>query len=238
MLTIRALKETTNVDGKVKRFTSAQLITQHLASWKYARFEARIKTPKGAGFWPAFWMMPEANRYGGWPKDGEVDIMEMVTREPSVHIAVAHYYNYKVKDHRVRFFRRDHGRPLDEGFHTYRIDWTDNHMVWFIDGKPYFEASDWAHPPGAAPGAPFDAPFYLILNLSVGGNGAACQRRRQNSLAIFRSTTCGCTRTPRRSIRAPRRKHARARRSRRPSRQNRRKLHRPKRKSFRRFDTY
>jgi beta-glucanase (GH16 family) len=170
VLTVRALKETTTVDGKVKHFTSAQLTTKNLASWKYARFEARIKTPKGAGFWPAFWMLPVKERFGGWPKDGEADIMELVGKEVNIHIAVAHYYNYKAKTHQTRFFRRTHPRPLDEDFHTYRLDWTDNKMVWFIDGQPYYTATNWPHPPGAEQGAPFDAPFYLLLNLSVGGH--------------------------------------------------------------------
>jgi beta-glucanase (GH16 family) len=171
VLTLRALKETTTAGGKVKRYTSAQLTTKHTAAWKYARFEARIKVPKGAGFWPAFWMLPKTERFGGWPKDGEADIMEMVTREADIHIAVAHYHNYqaKTKNHQVRFYRRTHPRPLAEDFHTYRLDWTENKMVWFIDGQPYFTATNWPHPPGAKQGAPFDAPFYLLLNLSVGG---------------------------------------------------------------------
>jgi beta-glucanase (GH16 family) len=170
LLTIRALKETTTVDGKVKRFTSAQLTTKNLAAWKYARFEARIKTPKGAGFWPAFWMLPVKERFGGWPKDGEADIMELVGKEVNIHIAVAHYYNYKAKSHQAKFFRRTHPRPLDEDFHTYRLDWTNNKMIWSIDGQPYFTASNWPHPPGAKQGAPFDTPFFLLLNLSVGGH--------------------------------------------------------------------
>ncbi len=169
VLTIRALRETTDVEGKVKHFTSAQLMTNKLASWQYARFEARIKVPKGAGFWPAFWMMPENDRYGGWPKGGEVDIMEMIGREPNTNIAVAHYFDYRKNAHRALHASWVNPAPLDEAFHVYALDWTADGMVWSFDGQPYFQAKGWPTPPGGGKGAPYDQPFYLIVNLSVGG---------------------------------------------------------------------
>lgn len=169
VLTIRALRETTDVEGKVKNFTSAQLMTNKLAAWQYARFEARIKVPKGAGYWPAFWMMPENDKYGGWPKGGEVDIMEMIGREPNTNIAVVHYYDYRKKDHRVQHSSWVNPTPLDEAFHVYAIDWTKDGMIWSFDGQPYFQAKGWPTPPGGAKDAPYDQPFYLIMNLSVGG---------------------------------------------------------------------
>lgn len=169
VLTIRALRETTEVEGKVKHFSSAQLMTNKLAAWQYARFEARIKVPKGAGYWPAFWMMPENDKYGGWPMGGEVDIMEMIGREPNTNIAVAHYYDYRKKAHRVQHSSWVNPTPLDEAFHVYAIDWTRDGMIWSFDGQPYFQAKGWPTPPRAAKDAPYDQPFYLIVNLSVGG---------------------------------------------------------------------
>ncbi|MCX7725843.1 MAG: glycoside hydrolase family 16 protein, partial [Chitinispirillaceae bacterium] len=64
-------------------YTSARLVTRKKGDWCYGRFEISAKLPKGRGLWPAIWMLPTDGEYGGWPKSGEIDIMENVGFEPN-----------------------------------------------------------------------------------------------------------------------------------------------------------
>lgn len=159
-------------------YTSARMKTDKLFARKYGRFEFRAKLPTGKGYWPAIWMMPEDSVYGGWAASGEIDIMENKGSNPTNVLGTIHYggpYPYQTQS----FGPSYNLGPGDSvtNFHTYRLDWTNNRIDWYVDNHIYERQTNWfsATDPNnqsnhnAYP-APFDQPFYLILNLAVGGN--------------------------------------------------------------------
>ncbi|MEO5640903.1 MAG: glycoside hydrolase family 16 protein [Sphingomicrobium sp.] len=163
-----------------KPFTSARLVTRGKASWRYGRVEVRARLPLGQGSWPAIWMLPEAWRYGTWPRSGEIDIMEAVNlgtpckacsggRENHV-LGTIHFGDHPPHN---KFLSTDVQLtgPIG-GFHVYRIDWSPAQIRWSVDGKAYAErrVGDWSTPGSSDPHAPFDQPFHLILNLAIGGH--------------------------------------------------------------------
>jgi beta-glucanase (GH16 family) len=169
-----------------KTFTSGKLRTKGLASWKYGRISARMKLPKGQSTWPAFWMLPADDVYGGWPLSGEIDIMEAVNLGAScddcgpagqeIHTSAALHFGDKWPGNRFITQKRPLA-SLDaiDHFHEFALEWSAGEMSWFVDGEKYFTASqdDWHSAAAAAadnPEAPFDHPFYLMVNLAVGGN--------------------------------------------------------------------
>jgi beta-glucanase (GH16 family) len=161
-LVIEARKESM----QTKRYTSARLVSKNKGEWKYGRIEIRAKLAKGKGIWPAIWMMPATSEYGGWPKSGEIDIMEFVGYMPdsvfgSVHTGL---YNHKIGTQRTKGIGLT---DLSTAFHIYAIDWTAEKISFLIDGRRYFEFQNNKSGPGAWP---FDQKFYLILNIAVGGN--------------------------------------------------------------------
>lgn len=161
-LIIEARKE----DFKKSEYTSARLVSKGKGDFKYGKIEARAKLPSGIGTWPAFWMMPSKSKYGGWPKSGEIDIMEHVGYDASLVHGTVHTENYN------HMIGTDKGGELkkndyEKEFHIYGIEWTAEQIDFFIDGKKYFSfqneyktSAEW----------PFDQPFHIILNLTVGGN--------------------------------------------------------------------
>ncbi len=163
-----------------KPFTSARLTTRGKASWRYGKVEVRARLPQGQGTWPAIWMLPEKDRYGGWAASGEIDILEAVNlgvpcakcpggRENTI-LGTLHFGgkwpNNKHKGEEVPF-----PGVLDGGFHTYTIEWYPDRITWQVDGQTFAmrNASEWSTTGSSAPGAPFDQPFHLILNLAIGG---------------------------------------------------------------------
>ena len=161
-LIIEARKE----DFKNMKYTSARLVSKNKGDWKYGRIEVKAKLPKGKGIWPAIWMLPTKWVYGGWPKSGEIDIMEFVGYMPdsvfgSVHTGA---YNHSIgtqKTGGVTF------KDLATAFHVYAIEWTEEQITFLIDNKKYFEFKNERSGPGAWP---FDQEFHIILNIAVGGN--------------------------------------------------------------------
>ncbi|MCA6078745.1 glycoside hydrolase family 16 protein [Fulvivirga sedimenti] len=147
------------------KYTSARIVTRGKASWKYGRIEVRAKLPSGRGTWPAIWMMPDESTYGGWPRSGEIDIMEHVGFDPEqVHGTVhTQAYNHKIGTQRGQQLKVD--GSMDE-FHTYGIRWTETVIEFFIDGEKYFEFKKQSDNPDEWP---FDQPFHLIMNIAVGG---------------------------------------------------------------------
>jgi beta-glucanase (GH16 family) len=145
-------------------YTSGRIQTSGKFTQKYGRFEASIKIPKGQGIWPAFWMLGDNIGTNPWPNSGEVDIMENVGKEPNTVYGTIHGPGYSggnsIGGHRVM------GSPLGDAFHTYGVDWSPNLIVWTIDGAEYFRAT-----PASLGGHTwvYDHPFFLILNLAVGG---------------------------------------------------------------------
>ncbi|NDV63238.1 family 16 glycosylhydrolase [Puniceicoccales bacterium CK1056] len=179
--------------GRVPGYTSARLITREKAQWKYGRMEIRAKLPSETGTWPAIWMLGADRLYGngGWPDNGEIDIMEHVGYEedplyldlvgnpevPNIH-GTAHLG-------RTSFIRSDGGvgsngdgdstylSDASTEFHTYAINWTEDLIEWEVDGIKYFslELPTFRVPPPQPLYYywPFDQRFFMILNVAVGG---------------------------------------------------------------------
>ena len=163
--------ETKNADGTVS-YTSGRVNTQNKHDFKYGIFEARAKVPEGQGFLPAFWMMPtNENLYGQWPRCGEIDIMEVLGNDTTRSYGTLHYGNPHNQSQA--------GCTLTEGsfsdeYHTFAVEWEPDRISWYVDGVMIHTENDWY---SATEGqgeitypAPFDQPFYIILNLAVGGN--------------------------------------------------------------------
>jgi beta-glucanase (GH16 family) len=154
-LVIRAIKE--NVGGR--NYTSSKLFTRMKGDWLYGRIEVRAKLPKGKGMWPAIWMMPTDNAYGGWPSSGEMDIMELLGHEPAKVYATVHWNS---GGHQQQGGSKTlSGSTFADDYHTFAYEWDAGQQRWFIDDVQYFSTTR---------GQPFDKRFYLILNLAVGGS--------------------------------------------------------------------
>ncbi|WP_192348418.1 family 16 glycosylhydrolase [Algoriphagus sp. Y33] len=154
-----------------KGYTSARLLTKGNAAWQYGYIEAKAKLPQGRGTWPAIWMLPEVNTHGGWPKSGEIDIMEHVGYDPGKVHGTVHTETF---NHTDGTQKGDYQLLPDFSteFHTYAVDWTKEKIDFLIDGNIYFtfentekDYRDW----------PFDKPFHLILNIAVGGGWGGVQ---------------------------------------------------------------
>ena len=158
----------TDLEG-TRQYTSARLRTRRKADWKYGRFEIRAKLPAGKGIWPAIWLLPRDNTYGGWPVGGEIDIMESVGHEPGRVHGTLHYAD-DAKGHLFQgaYFDLPQGN-FAEDFHVFRLDWEPNEFRWYVDGKLYQTQTNWHTRKHEFP-APFDQNFYLVLNTAVGGN--------------------------------------------------------------------
>jgi beta-glucanase (GH16 family) len=166
-LIITAIKE----DFEGKAYTSARLNTKQKEDWTFGRFEIRAKLPSGTGTWPAIWMLPISIEYGSWPRSGEIDIMEYVGFDMgnvhgTVHSAKYYHGNGTQKGGSIMV------PDADTAFHTYAIEWSAEKIEWFLDGESYFsviyEEADKGDNGWQA--WPFDHPFYLIMNIAVGGN--------------------------------------------------------------------
>jgi len=167
VLTITARKE--NMNGK--EYTSARLISKGKGDFLYGRFEVKAKLPTGKGTWPAIWMLPTDWAYGGWPKSGEIDIMEHVGYDQDkVHVTVhTEAYNHSIGTQNGKQ-KVVTGASTD--FHVYRIDWTPYSIRGFIDGEKMYEFLNEGK--GSAVW-PFDKKFHLLLNVAFGGNWGGAQ---------------------------------------------------------------
>lgn len=163
-----------------KPFTSARLTTAGKSSWTYGRFEMRARLPQGQGVWPAFWMLPEPNSYGGWAASGEIDILEAVnlgvqcpTCEAGGENTIFGTLHFGGQWPNNRSYSNEVSRPqvLDGQFHTYGVIWEQGRFTWTMDGEVFAtaQATDWFTTASSNPNAPFDRPFHLILNLAIGG---------------------------------------------------------------------
>ncbi len=163
--------KTVGSDGKVS-YTSGRINTQNKHNFKYGLFEARLKVPAGQGYLPAFWMMPaNENLYGQWPRCGEIDIMEVLGNETKTSYGTIHYGNPHSESQGKHTLEK--GNFSDE-YHTFSVEWEPGKINWYVDGRLMHTENDWY---SATEGqgeitypAPFDQPFYIILNLAVGGN--------------------------------------------------------------------
>lgn len=150
-------------------YTSARLRTRNLADFTYGRFEMHAKLPVGQGLWPAFWMLPTDEVYGGWAASGEIDIMEYVGQDPDRVFGTLHYGGtFPFNQSSSNAFTLPQG-TFDDEFHTFALEWEPCEMRWYVDGEPYATQTSWFSDGGPYP-APFDQRFHLLLNLAVGGN--------------------------------------------------------------------
>ena len=168
-LVITALQENyTGADGIARNYTSARLKTQNLFTQGYGRFEARIKIPKGQGIWPAFWMLGNDINQNGWPKCGEIDIMENVGREPGIiHGSLHGPSSTAPTSDLTATVSLPAGQNYSDDFHIYAIEWEPGTVRFYVDSNNYatFTQSQW--PAGGQ--WVFDHPFFILLNVAVGG---------------------------------------------------------------------
>ncbi len=154
-----------------KSYTSARLTSRQ--AWTRGRIEVRAKVPRGRGTWPAIWMLPLTGTYGngGWPDNGEIDIMEHVGFDPGVIHAAVHTRAYNHVD-RTQRSARTTVDTAQEQFHDYILQWTRRGITVSVDRIRYFTfdderlknpRADWRH-------WPFDRDFRILLNIAVGGN--------------------------------------------------------------------
>ena len=186
LLTIRAVKESLHGCG----YTSARLKTRRrdgsaLFTKTYGRFEIRAKVPWGKGLWPALWMLPQDDAYGGWAASGEIDLMEIVGDRPHEVLNSIHFGSVYPERSLIT-----HVHPLPGGstvadWHVYAVEWEPGEIRFFVDGVHTSTRDHWwscsrtVDGAGVVPRraadihpwpAPFDQPFYLLMNVAVGGN--------------------------------------------------------------------
>lgn len=167
-LVITARKEDfTGKDGIAKHYTSARIRTLGHFSQTYGRFEARIKLPSGKGIWPAFWMLGDDVAKDGWPDCGEIDILETIGAHDTMY-STLHGPGYSGGHAISAKFTLPVGEKVDSAFHTYAVEWTPNDIRFYFDKHLVAHRTPADLPTGTK--WVYDHPFFLILNLAVGGN--------------------------------------------------------------------
>jgi beta-glucanase (GH16 family) len=185
VLHIRAVKESMHGCG----YTSAKLRSKkrdggELFAKRYGRFEFRAKLPTGKGVWPALWMLPQEEKYGGWAASGEIDVLEARGQEPRKILGTIHFGGrWPANAHASKEHLFAEGTTIAE-FHTYAVEWDPGEIRWYVDDLEYGRQNSWwssgktVKNQGSKPEnegelnawpAPFDRPFYLVMNLAVGG---------------------------------------------------------------------
>ncbi|MEO0337916.1 MAG: glycoside hydrolase family 16 protein [Bacteroidota bacterium] len=147
-------------------YSSVRLVSKPSGIMKYGRIEVRAKLPSGRGTWPAIWLLPVENKYGGWPRSGEIDIMEHVGYNPDSLFATVHTESY---NHMLGTQKDGEAfvPTAESDFHIYTLNWQEDKMEFFVDDNNYFTYFN----DGSGPASwPFDQEFYLILNIAVGGS--------------------------------------------------------------------
>ena len=167
-LVITALRETfSGPDNITRDYSSARLLSRNKFTQAYGRFEARIKIPYGQGIWPAFWLLGDNIRTAGWPHCGEIDIMENIGREPSVVHGTMHGPGYSGGDGISAAYTLPNGRKFSDDFHTFAVEWEPNVIRFYVDDHLYKTRTPADLPAGKT--WVFDHPFFIILNVAVGG---------------------------------------------------------------------
>ncbi len=154
-------------------YTSGRITTQNKHDFTYGVFEVSAKVPRGKGYLPAFWLMAtDENIYGQWPRCGEIDIMEVMGDKTNTLHGTIHYGNPHAQGQGTYTFNTIDN--FSSNFHTFSCEWEPGSIKWYVDGVCYHEENDW-YSTTVGQGtltypAPFDQPFYVILNLAVGGS--------------------------------------------------------------------
>jgi beta-glucanase (GH16 family) len=161
MLVIKAIQE--RYMGR--NYTSARINSLTKAQFIYGRMEIRAKLPNTQGIWPAIWMLPAK---GGGPTSGEIDIMELIGSEPSRSYGTLHYGNPPTSQ--GGWYDLPGGATFDQDFHVFSVERDPVSIRWYVDGQLFYTATEWftTEKDSEFP-APFNKPFYFILNVAVGG---------------------------------------------------------------------
>lgn len=147
------------------RYTSASIHTRGKVSFHYGRIEVRAKLPQGQGMWPAIWTLGEDITTIGWPRCGEIDIMEFVGKAPDKVHATVHFA--QDGKHRASGKHLTVERPFDD-FHVYAVEWTDQRLDFYFDDRLYHSVD--VSIADTPEGNPLRRPHYLLLNLAIGGS--------------------------------------------------------------------
>jgi beta-glucanase (GH16 family) len=153
---------TAKKEGSV--YTSTKITTKGKKEFQYGRIEIRAKLPVGTGIWPAFWMLGSNIDTAGWPKCGEIDILEYVGKEPEMVYTTLHTqdsHGNTINTKKTKF------NNIEKGFHKYSIDWSKDTIVFYVDDKEVYK---FAPDKKTEDKWPFNQPFYIIVNMAIGGN--------------------------------------------------------------------
>ncbi len=148
-------------------YESSRIRSLNLKDIKYGKLEASIKLPFGQGIWPAFWMMPSCDIYGGWPSSGEIDIMEYLGHQQNKCYATCHFGNSPTDKSSIGNSYTLASGNFSDDFHLFSIEWSENNIKWFVDNNQILEIDD---PDVGNYIYPFNEEFHFILNVAVGGN--------------------------------------------------------------------
>ncbi len=152
-----------------KNYTSSRIVSKYKGDFTYGRFIIRAKNPVGGGTWPAIWMMPTMSTYGGWPKSGEIDIMEYVGNNPTKVSGTIHTEVRNGGDTPVRTYNLP---TANSEFHDYEVQWEPGTIRWYVDGVKFNEViytPQFTQQYKYNQVFPFDQDFFMILNLAIGG---------------------------------------------------------------------
>lgn len=149
-------------------YTSARLKTQGLFTVTYGRIEARLKLPRGQGIWPAFWMLGDNIGTVGWPACGEIDIMENLGHRPTTIHGSLHGPGYSGSKPLQRSYSLPDGHAFCDGYHVFAVDWSPDQIEWSVDRHVYHTCTP-AQLPGNARWVFNGRPFFILMNLAVGG---------------------------------------------------------------------
>jgi beta-glucanase (GH16 family) len=153
--------------GVFRAYTSARIKTQGKFSQRYGKIEARIQIPRGQGIWPAFWMLGDDIGTVGWPKCGEIDIMENIGKEPGTVHGTIHGPGYSGDKGIGSPYKLVDGEEFADHFHVFAVEWEPQAIRFYVDDKLYANRTPADLPAGTK--WVYDHPFFLILNVAVGG---------------------------------------------------------------------
>jgi len=154
--------------GVFRGYTSARLKTLGKFSQRYGRFEARIKIPGGQGVWPAFWLLGDDITQVKWPNCGEIDIMENIGKEPGTIHGTIHGPGYSGDKGIGSAYTLPDAKKFADDYHLFAVEWEPQVIRFYVDDKLYATRTPADLPPGTK--WVFDHPFFLVLNLAVGGD--------------------------------------------------------------------
>jgi beta-glucanase (GH16 family) len=152
------------------KFTSTRLVSRNKGDWRYGKIEVVAKLPDVLGSWSAIWMLPTVSQYGGWPRSGEIDIMEYVVQDLDIIHGTVHTAKFNHLEGTQQGFSKQLSN-VSETFNTFTIEWLPDQIRYYINGEYLyrFMPSLYLNCPTSQQW-PFDIPFHLILNIAVGGN--------------------------------------------------------------------